>query len=138
MASALAQAPEAERTLWQGEPSIWAFVSWAWALLLPVAWSYAVAKNTDFTVTSQRIRIATGVFSRTTQEIELYRVRDTSLAEPFWLRVLGLANLEIRTTDASTPSVTLRAIRGGMQLREQLRAAVEAVRERKGVRTFEA
>jgi uncharacterized membrane protein YdbT with pleckstrin-like domain len=133
----LARVPE-ERILWEGSPSIWGYFAWSWLLIGTVLWFYLVAKCTQFRVTNQRICITSGVLSRSTHEIELYRVRDTSISQPFWLRLLGLSHLIVHTTDASTPSIKLLAIRDANEIKESLRLAVEAVRERKRVRTLEA
>jgi len=90
-----------------------------------------------FELTTQRLRISTGIFSRQTDELELYRVRDASLKQPFFLRLVGLGNIVINTSDHTTPVVVLGAIRGAKRLREQLRTHVESMRDKKRVRHFD-
>ena len=90
-----------------------------------------------YEVTTQRIRITTGVFSKRTEELELYRVRDSSLVEPFLYRMFGAGNIEVVTADASTPGLTIEAIKGAAAVREEIRKNVEACRDRKGVRVTE-
>ena len=69
--------------------------------------------------------------------MELYRTIDTTLVEPFNLRMFGLGTIELRTSDATTPIVRLEAIRGARKLREELRRHVEDCRDRKRVRMAE-
>jgi membrane protein YdbS with pleckstrin-like domain len=61
-------------------------------------------------------------------------VKDSTFEQPFLLRIFGLANLQIRTSDPSNPSILIPAIREANAIRESLRRSVETMRERKGVR----
>jgi uncharacterized membrane protein YdbT with pleckstrin-like domain len=88
-------------------------------------------------VTSERIRVSTGILTRRTDDLELYRVEDITLVEPLSLRLLGLGNIELATNDTSNPRLVLPAIRGVKELREVLRKAVEDRREKKRVRVTE-
>jgi uncharacterized membrane protein YdbT with pleckstrin-like domain len=90
-----------------------------------------------YEVTSERIKIREGVFSRTTEEIELYRVRDYKLLQPFWLRLFGLGNIVVSTTDNANPTVLIEAIRDPSGHREEIRKYVERCRDRKRVRITE-
>jgi uncharacterized membrane protein YdbT with pleckstrin-like domain len=97
----------------------------------------ALIRTQVFEVTSQRLRWTRGILTKRTDEMELYRVLDVSLVEPLLLRMVGAGNIEIRSADTSTPQLKLPAVKGARELREQLRAAVEQCRERKGVRVTE-
>jgi uncharacterized membrane protein YdbT with pleckstrin-like domain len=90
-----------------------------------------------YQVTSERIKITEGVFSRNTEEVELYRVRDYKLTQPFWLRLFGLGNIVVSTTDNSNPTVVLQAIRDAAGHREEIRKYVEICRDKKRVRITE-
>ncbi len=90
-----------------------------------------------YQVTSERIKITEGVFTRTTEEVELYRVRDYKLTQPFWLRLFGLGNIVVSTTDNSNPTVVLEAIRDPNGHREEIRKYVELCRDKKRVRITE-
>ncbi|MFM2399915.1 MAG: hypothetical protein RL341_2072 [Pseudomonadota bacterium] len=135
-----------ETSIWRGTPSqwtnFWAFffgILLCW-LIIPLGiliYKWLQTKTTVYEVTSQRIKFESGILSKTVEEIELYRVKDTSLEQPFLLRLVGLGNILIRTMDESTPDVMLRAVPSAAALRENMRVAIEAVRERKSVRTFE-
>lgn len=100
-------------------------------------WKYLVTKNQVFEVTSQRIKVHSGVFSKKTEELELYRVKDTKYEQPFFLRLFGLANVIIVSTDATTPISMIPAIRDAREVREQIRLFVEERRDQKHVRVTE-
>jgi uncharacterized membrane protein YdbT with pleckstrin-like domain len=98
------------------------------------AWKWLIVANLQYELTTQRLRIRSGVFNKHLEELELYRVRDYRLEQPWFLRLFSLATLILQTADKSTPSVVLRAIPRGDILREQMRTYVEEARMRRGVR----
>jgi uncharacterized membrane protein YdbT with pleckstrin-like domain len=110
------------------------------ALLFPlVLWliRWWVTKSTSYELTTQRLKIGSGILNRRLEELELYRVKDYSMDQPLFLRMLGLGNLTMVTSDASTPTVTMKAISGVEDVREKLRTAVQAERDRKRVRELD-
>lgn len=110
--------------------------AWA-ALVLPLAWMlwiYIETRSIRHELTTERIRLYEGVFNQKMDDVELYRVKDTSMEKPFWYRVFGLSTLIIETSDRSQPRIEIRAVRDGMGLRETLRKQVEYWRDRKRVR----
>jgi len=90
-----------------------------------------------YTVTTQRLRLASGVFTRQTEEVELYRVTDYKLVEPFWQRIFGLGTLVLTTSDEANPVVNLEGLRNVTALRDDIRRHVESCRDRKRVRIAE-
>ena len=87
-----------------------------------------------FELTTERIRIYEGILNQDINEVELYRVKDTRLEKPFWLRLFGLSNIVLQTSDRSLPEVKISAVRGGVEIREKLRKQVELLRDKKRVR----
>jgi uncharacterized membrane protein YdbT with pleckstrin-like domain len=115
---------------------------WGFLLLLPVpigiaAWKWLELKCRVYEVTTERIRVSRGIFSKRTEEMELYRVKDLTLIEPFFFRLFGLGSVIITTNDASTPMLTIHAVKRVKELREDLRQAVELCRDKKRVRLAE-
>ena len=94
-------------------------------------------RSTVYEATTQRIRLTKGILSKRTDEMELYRVTDITLVEPFTERMLGKGTVELTTSDPTTPLLCLRAISGAKQLREELRKYIEECRDRKRVRVTE-
>ena len=88
----------------------------------------------NYTLTTERLIIKKGVLTRTTDEIELYRVKDIRLVEPFLQRLVGLSVIEITSSDRSNPNLSLEGIRNGDTLRNNMRNQVERLRTNKNVR----
>jgi uncharacterized membrane protein YdbT with pleckstrin-like domain len=117
---------------------------WYYILCLPLAFvgigfimflvRFLKTKFTKYEITEERIIETTGVFSRSTDETELYRVKDIRLEEPFFLRMFGLSTILLVTSDKTSPFITLSGVKNGNNLRKILRDAVEVRRELKGVR----
>ncbi|HEY9531654.1 MAG TPA: PH domain-containing protein [Burkholderiales bacterium] len=135
-----------ERELWRGTPSqlvnlgwyiLWLLLFWLVIPLFILLWQWLVIRNTVYELTSERLKLRSGVLNKHLDEVELYRVRDYKLEQPFFQRLFGLGNIVLQTSDRSHPSVRLRAIRDGEQLYERVRAAVEECRARKGVRELD-
>jgi uncharacterized membrane protein YdbT with pleckstrin-like domain len=107
------------------------------ALLLPLIGMLAkfiLTRSTVYELTTQRLRKTSGVFSKQLDELELYRVKDSMLEQPFWLRLFGLGNVLILSSDATMPDVRINGIADAFDVREKLRLAVEGERDRKRVR----
>ena len=134
---------EEETTIWEGHPShvkdlgfhlVCVLLS---PLIIPLAmmlWRYLDTRFQQYEVSTERVRITSGILSKRMDEMELYRVKDTSIDQPFFLRLFKLANLVIKTSDASTPRIVIPAIPEARVLRENLRGCVEKMRSKKGVR----
>ena len=107
------------------------------ALVVPAGylfWKYLGVRCEVFELTSERIRITSGVINQSIDEIELYRVKDSRTIRPWWMRLTGLASIVLETSDRNAPILVIPAIRNGTELRELLRQKVESQRDRKRVR----
>lgn len=109
-------------------------------LLLPlglVIWKYLVVRTQVFELTTERLKITSGVINQHVDEIELYRVKDSLMVRDWWMRLTGLASIKLQTSDRSMPEVVIPAIRGGSEMREILRKQVELQRDKKRVREMD-
>lgn len=100
-------------------------------------WQYYDTRVNIFDISSQRILEHKGIFSRITLELELYRVKDIIHEQPFLLRLLGLSNIVIYSSDLSTPQLKIKGIKDGVILKEKIRQAVEQRRDEKGIREID-
>ena len=132
-----------EKSIWDGTPSqlvnlpVYVFCGIFFWLVIPLfifLWLWLVQKNTRYELTTERLKTRHGVINKKLDDLELYRVRDSKFEQPLFLRLFGLGNITLQTSDKSHPVVVIRAIPGGEQLREQIRHAVEACRVKKQVR----
>ncbi len=134
--------PAHEETLYEGAPSlIPGLGSLALAVLtlgLALIYLWARRGGTTYRVTSQRIVVESGLFSRKLEQVDLYRVNDFTVERPFSQRVMGTGNLTMTTFDKSTPIVNLVDLKTDVvALYEKTRAAVEAAKESRRVRMLD-
>ena len=132
-----------EKVIWIGSPSQWTnfgtfvlcfLLCWLVIPIFVALWAYLVVKSWKIEITDQRIIETKGVFSKTTDELELYRVKDIRMEQPFWLRLVGLSNILLSTSDKTHAFYTIPAIQNGKEIKEQLRIAVDTRRDIKRVR----
>jgi|TARA_B110000305_G_C19107303_1_gene478075 uncharacterized membrane protein YdbT with pleckstrin-like domain len=132
-----------EKDIWNGSPSQWINFTSYLLWLLPAGWlglgvlfslwKYLTVKTWKFRITNERIIDEKGVLSKVTNELELFRVKDITLQQPFWLRLVGLSNIQMVTSDRSNPLFIIPGVKNGRELREELRIAIDKRRTEKGV-----
>src|SRR5215475_15101170 len=82
-------------------------------LVVPIFFAlarYFQTKCKIFELTTQRFKITSGVFTKKTETLELYRVKDIETRQPFLSRLVGIENIKMTTTDASSPIVLVDAV----------------------------
>ena len=131
-----------EGVVWTATPSQWVnfwwFVSCLLILPIPVAiWKWLVIRCTRYTLSSQRLQLETGVFSKHLEEIELYRIKDSELLRPFIQRLVGLGTVRVLSSDSTMPEMQVRCISKPDGVRELIREHVEKVRKARGVRELD-
>jgi uncharacterized membrane protein YdbT with pleckstrin-like domain len=146
MKSSTNQSIETEEILWSDSPH-WAvefktFVicGLLFFLIFPIfiaLWRYLQLKSNKYELTTHRFKIRQGLFSRHTEELELYRVKDLSCSEPFLMRLFGVANLYLFTSDRTTPVILIAAIKDFKNVNETIRNQVEKLRAMRGVREMD-
>ena len=99
--------------------------------------TYLKVSTTKYVLTSERLRVTTGVLSTITQDLELRRVRDSIILRPFWARIAGLGDLQILSADASTPRLVLHAIRDPDGVQSKIRSIVQTQYQKFGIRQME-
>jgi len=110
------------------------------AAAIPIVYMFykwLVIKNKRYKITTERIFFTTGIFSKKTEAMELYRVRDIDIYEPFWQRIFKLGNIEITSSDATDPKLMLFAVPKPSALQNDIRKNVEMRRDTKRVRGVE-
>ena len=98
---------------------------------------YLQTKCKIYELTTERLKTTEGVFSKVTDTLELYRVKDLETRQPFLYRFVGLENIRVNTSDLSTPVVAIEAIPRAVALGDKIRNHVEAIRAQKGVREID-
>ena len=109
-------------------------------LVVPIGISvarYLTTKAKVYELTTERLKITEGVFSKVTDTLELYRVKDLETRQPFSYRMMGVENVQLNTSDTSTPFILIEAIPCAVGLADQIRNQVETIRQQKGVREID-
>ncbi len=105
--------------------------------LAVMAWKWLVISCLRYELTTERIKLSTGVLSRKYETIELYRVKDIVPERPLIMRLCGLGHVIALTSDKSMPVVRFWAVRGSRKLSEDLRRLVEQRRVQRRVREMD-
>ena len=87
-----------------------------------------------YELNAERLIIKTGILSQKIEETELYRVKDYSVSKPFFLRLFGLGNIVLTTSDKNNKYVKLHAIKDVEKIKDIIRTHVEKSRKRTGTK----
>ena len=98
---------------------------------------YLQTKCRVYELTSERLKMSEGVFGKVTDTLELYRVKDIETQQPFVYRLCGIENVQLNTSDTSSPFVLIQAIPHHIGLGDRIRNQVETIRQQKGVREID-
>jgi uncharacterized membrane protein YdbT with pleckstrin-like domain len=135
-----------EEPVWSATPSqvvnmsafvLLGLIAWLVVPIFIIVWKWLVVRNTRYELTTERLITRRGVLNKVTDQVELYRVRDYQVERPFFLRLFGLSDVTLKTSDVANPVVVLRAIPNGEQVKDQIRGLVEQCRVAKGVRALD-
>ncbi len=151
-----------EETIWKGTSSQWknwkAFTllvvsvpvavalhdvagPWIFFLVLAAAlralWKWVQVKTAVYHLTSERLLTTSGILTKVTEALELYRVRDLKIIQTLTQRLLGLAKIEVFTSDASSAEVDIDYVPVSLNLPDRIRKCVEACRAAKNVRVVD-
>ncbi len=135
-------APGGEREVWHGGASQWAnfplFLLCVLVIPIPyVLWRALATRLERYTLTTERLLRQRGVFSRTVDELELYRVRDVTATQTFWQRLVGIGDIVLATSDRSDPSEVIRGVTNHRGVMDLIREHTENMRRVKRVRELD-
>lgn len=91
---------------------------------------------TRWVISDEEIRIYKGVFSRTINHIELYRIFDYEERKSFIHVIFGITNVFIHSGDKTSPTLAILGIKGNTDIVDQIRSRVEAQRQIKSIYEF--
>lgn len=109
-------------------------------LLVPVVWAiyrfWRTARH-RYVLTDQRLLEESGIIVKHVETLELYRVKDLSVAGTVMQTLFGRGQIIIQSTDATTPTLTVNAVPNPVDVSHLMRDAIERCRVAKGVRAFD-
>jgi len=102
-----------ERVLWKGRPFL------------------SLVEN--YTITSERLKIITGLLSQRVENFELIRIQDIDFEQGMGERMIGIGDITIRGHDPSNPNIVLRNVSKPEEVYEIMRKAWLEARKRHGL-----
>lgn len=137
--------PEAavqEMTLFEGHPAVVATLGRCLLVVLTLGlaalYFWVQARGRRYRITTQRIVIDHGLFSKRMEQVDLYRITDYVLERPFGQRMFGTGNIVLKTLERDTPELRIDHLKTNViALYESLRTATEAEKRRRGVRVLD-
>lgn len=130
-----------EQTLFSGHPRmIYSFGQYVLAvctlgLALLVYWVRSL--SITFIVTTQRVQVERGLFSKAKDSLELFRVDHFDVLKPLGMRLLGLCQVHLHSSDPGMSSVYLYGIPGLEAMADTLRDCSLRERARRRVLPME-
>jgi membrane protein YdbS with pleckstrin-like domain len=139
---ALEQAREAEveKELFSGHPLTiisvgqWALVAVTLGIAYLVYWLRS--RSTNYTFTTQRVRVERGLLSTVKDSVELFRLDHFDIHKPIGMRLLGHCALHLRSSDEHVPSIVIAGVPNLEQLADQLRECSLRERTRRRITTL--
>lgn len=97
-------------------------------VLFALPWTF-----TKYSLTSERLFIETGVFTKREDEVRLYRIMDISLTRSFWQRIFGLGTIRCCSADKTLKDFEIKNIKNSRNVKELLSDVIEKERMAKRV-----
>ena len=106
------------------------FVNWWWwayvaVLLIYLGYAWLRQISVHYRLTSKYLYVERGLLSRETEVLDLRRVRDFDMSQPFMSRLVGLGQIVIQSSDRSTQRFVLRDLDRPQIVLSYIQQAVE-------------
>ncbi|MDQ2719366.1 MAG: PH domain-containing protein [Bacteroidota bacterium] len=99
-------------------------------------YKYLLALSYTYYLTDQQLIIVKGVFTKTVNYLELYRIKDIFVNQSFWMKEIGLMNITLLSFDSSESMLILKGIKIS-ELPQSIRNHVQECRQRNKVLTVD-
>lgn len=131
-----------EELLYQGRPAVIQGIGGLLLAILTLGISvlvnYIATRGTSYKITTQRIVIERGVFSKRMEQVDLYRVVDYVVERPFGQRIMGTGNIVLEAMDKTTPEIRIDGVKTDVvALYERLRYCTEQEKKKRNVRVLD-
>jgi uncharacterized membrane protein YdbT with pleckstrin-like domain len=73
--------------------------------LLIASYLYLQIIFIHYVISAEVLLISTGIFFKQTDSMELFRIKDYVITQPFWMQVFRLMNVQLISTDKTSPYV---------------------------------
>jgi uncharacterized membrane protein YdbT with pleckstrin-like domain len=121
-----------------GEWGRWPLLISALAVAI-VLWKWFESLAARYDVCQDRLIVREGIFIKSLDEVELYRVKDVRLDFSLINQMVGIGTITVNSSDETTRGrpLVLRHVERAAQRREELRRLVEAARQKRRVREID-
>ena len=131
-----------EELLFSGRPALIQGLGGLLLAILTLGLSVVVAwfrtRGVHYKITSQRVVIEHGVFSKRMEQLDLYRVVDYVVERPLGQRIMGTGNIILEAMDKTSPEIRIVGIKTDvMSLYEKLRYSTEQEKKKRNVRVLD-
>ena len=110
----------------------WWYLLWGWNFGLLASWLKTFGETIK--ITTQRVVLTTGIFSKAVEEVEYYRVQDTAYHQSFLERLVGIGTITLFSRDKTAPEFSF-LIHEPDYFREEIRRCMKG--ERRRMRTMQ-
>jgi uncharacterized membrane protein YdbT with pleckstrin-like domain len=109
------------------------------AALLILGWVWVQNLAAIYEVTEERLIVRRGIFMKSIDEIELYRVKDIRLNFSLVNQIADIGTLTIASSDETTRGgdLVIANVERARERRETMRRLVDAARQKRRVREFD-
>ena len=90
-----------------------------------------------YDIYDDRIVESRGVFSVTTREIYFHRIKSVMMERPFWMRILGVGSIMVRSSDQFTSYFVIYGIDDVQEFLEDFQDVIEDKRKENGMKEYE-
>ena len=121
-----------------GDWGAWPLLMSAAALLI-VLLKWIESMGAKYQVTDERLIVRRGIFLKSIDEIELYRIKDVRMNFTLLNQLTGIGRICLTTSDETTRTgdFVMRDVPNAHTRREELRRLVDAARRKRGVREID-
>lgn len=133
---------QTSRVVYEGTPS---WKAWFWqyvlaGILMPVLvglvwWGILQLSRraTRYRISDRTIDVEKGLFSRTIDTLQLWRVRDLEFRQTLLERMLGIARIIVFTADKTDPELVIVGLPASREIFDKLKDAAEIARQQRVV-----
>lgn len=131
-----------EELLYSGRPAIIQGVGGLLLAIVTLGISVLVGffrtRGLHYKITTQRVVIESGIFSKRMEQIDLYRIVDYVVERPLSQRIMGTGNIVLEAMDKTTPEIRIDGVKTDVvALYERLRYCTEQEKRKRGVKVLD-
>ncbi len=97
-------------------------------IFLGLPWTFTV-----YELREDKLCVSRGFFSKTYDEIRLYRIKDFTVKRNLWQRLIGLGTIHVCSADSTSPEFDIQNIWNALKVKDMISNQVEIARGNAGV-----